>query len=521
MNRTTSLLLPALLLSAVSPFLHAQAASNQPVEGDAGQGYRLKTTTRLVVLDVVVLDKQGKPVKGLDKSQFSVLEDKKPQTIRNFEPHEPLPADATPKVIVKSTADLQKIGTDPVDILVFDELNSKFEDMGYARDRMEKYLLRQPEILPRPTQLLAAGDAHFVVLHDYTQSRKELLDALKTHMPQYPWQMMRNQVGDGALERMAQTLGILSQIADASNGTKGRKNIVWIGAGYPSIDTSAMDQEDQDKIYDVIKVVTSRMLASHVVLYVIDPSGVHGMQQDTGTDDEGNPTAGDMTSGLGPFTDKLDFATFAPATGGEVFAERNDIDREMDEGLRESATYYTLTYVPTNTDDTSTAFRDIRVKLKDPSLHAVTRKGYFGGPLPVEAAPKADTKPSNQLKWDMAAAAQTTLAYNGLDVRVRETNYGYVLAITAKGLTWTDEANGGRTSEVTVMAVCTNGKGKSICRESREIKDRIAPTDDIERGERVAFPFKLEVPNNATHVRFVVRDSGSGRIGTADLDLNK
>ncbi|MDE1163152.1 MAG: VWA domain-containing protein [Acidobacteriaceae bacterium] len=519
MNRTTSLLLPALLLSALSPFSYAQAAPDQQPVGDASQGYRLKTTTRLVVLDVVVLDKKGNPVKGLDKSQFTVLEDKKPQTIRNFELHEPTPADQKPKVIVKSTADLNKIGTDPVDILVFDELNSKFEDMTYARDRMLKYLMRQPEILPRPTQLLAAGDAHFVVLHDYTQNRQELLDALKTHLPQYPWQMMRNQVGDGALERMAQTLGILSQIADASSGTRGRKNVVWIGAGYPSVDTSAMDQEDQDKIMETIRVVTSRMLTSHVVLYVIDPAGVQAMQQDTGTDDEGNATSSNLASGLGPFTDKLDFATFAPATGGEIFAERNDIDREVDDGLRESSSYYTLTYTPTNTDDVSTAFRDIRVKMKDPSLHAVTRKGYFGGPIPVEVAPKQDTKPSNQLKWDIGAAAQTTLPYNGLDVRADEISGGYKLNVVAKGLTWTDLEDGSRTAEVTIMAVCTTEKAKSVCHESREIKDKIKPTDDIERGERVTFPFKMDVPERTTHLRFVVRDAGSGRIGTTDVDM--
>lgn len=519
MNRAHTLLLPALVLTSLSPFVAAQAPSNQQPTGDASQGYRLKTTTRLVVLDVVVLDKKGEPVQGLTKDQFTVYEDKAPQTVRNFEPHVPPPANDKSQVIVHGTEDLKKIGTDPVDILVFDELNSKFEDMGYSRDRMLKYLMMQPETLPHPTQLLAAGDSHFEVLHDYTQSRQELITSLKTHFPQYPWQMMRNQSGDGALERMSQTLGILEQIADASNGTKGRKNVIWLGAGYPSVDTSSMVQEDQDKLYAVIKVVTARMLASHLVLYVVDPAGVHGMTQDTGTDDEGNATSGDLASGLGPFTDKLDFASFAPATGGAIFSERNDIDREVNEGLHQASIYYTVTYIPTNTDTEKTDFRNIKIVMKDPSLHAVTRAGYFGGPTQVEEAPTGTNTPSNQLKWDLAAAAQTSLAYNGLDVHAIAINGGYSVNVVAKGLSWSDLEDGSRSTEVTVMAVCTTPKSKSVCHESREIKEKIKPTDDIERGERVAFPFKLEVPDRATHIRFVVRDASSGRIGSADVDL--
>jgi hypothetical protein len=45
----------------------------------------LHVASRLVVLDVVVLDRNGKFVSNLDRSQFTVIEDKVPQAIRSFD----------------------------------------------------------------------------------------------------------------------------------------------------------------------------------------------------------------------------------------------------------------------------------------------------------------------------------------------------------------------------------------------------------------------------------------------------
>jgi hypothetical protein len=46
----------------------------------------IRVTSRLVFLDVTVVDKKGRPVvKGLTKDDFTITEDKKPQRIFSFE----------------------------------------------------------------------------------------------------------------------------------------------------------------------------------------------------------------------------------------------------------------------------------------------------------------------------------------------------------------------------------------------------------------------------------------------------
>src|SRR5271156_5772898 len=47
----------------------------------------IHATARLVVVDVVVTDGNGNPVKGLKQSDFHLIERKSPQTIQSFEEH--------------------------------------------------------------------------------------------------------------------------------------------------------------------------------------------------------------------------------------------------------------------------------------------------------------------------------------------------------------------------------------------------------------------------------------------------
>ena len=119
------------------------AAQSSTANTSALQGATtLHVTTRLVVLDVVVLDKAGHPISNLDRSQFSITEDKIPQKLRSFDPPSghAMPGGNHARPVVRGTADLAKIGNAPVNILVFDELNTKWDETGYARLRMEQFL---------------------------------------------------------------------------------------------------------------------------------------------------------------------------------------------------------------------------------------------------------------------------------------------------------------------------------------------------------------------------------------------
>jgi VWFA-related protein len=482
----------------------------------------LHVTSRLVVVDVVVLDKAGHPVSNLNQSDFSITENKVPQKIRSFDAPSghAMPAGSAEHPIVNSTADLAKIGNAPVNILVFDELNTKWDATAIARQQMERYLKAQPEILKVPTLLVAAGDSRFTVLHDYTQSRADLLEAIRTHFPSLPSQMMRGG-SNSSIDLLEQTLGTLSEITESTRGTRGRKNIIWVGSGYASLDTTTLTAEDEASLLDVIHRVTARMLAARVTLYMVDPAGV----ATGGTEDEGTPADDDgaAVTGIGkfgPYAGSLDFGSFAGATGGEIFSNRNDINVAIGQSIQDGGVYYTLSYVPTDPSDDAAKYRQIRVKVKTPGLHAVTRDGYFPATEEVDRIPVGKKeKPDNQLQFDIMSAARTRLVYNGLAVSAKASHDGYTLLVGARNLHWDDQPDGSRIAEVTVMAVCFNGKDKELQSNSVEKKEKIG-AGALNDASVLAIKVPLDPPLKAERVRFVVRDAATGVLGTADASLD-
>jgi hypothetical protein len=73
-----------ILLYVMFLFLPAGSLPAQTSAGSLGQP-TLKTTSRAVIVDVVVDTPKGEPVPSLRQQDFQVFEDGKPQTIDFFE----------------------------------------------------------------------------------------------------------------------------------------------------------------------------------------------------------------------------------------------------------------------------------------------------------------------------------------------------------------------------------------------------------------------------------------------------
>jgi VWFA-related protein len=515
------LLMPVVLRAQDAPFPPTNGDPSEvgatPQQDKAHQPFKLSVTTREVVLDVVVTDKKGNLVKrdDLRKDDFTVFEDKEQQRVRSFEPpsaHQ-MPA-AAEKPIVSSAADLKKIGDAPVTVLVLDELNSRFEDMSFSRNATVKYLQSQPAALKEPTVLLIASNTTFQQMHDYTQDRDALIAVVKKHMPEYPWRMMDSgKSGPGAVERMAQVLAALQQIAQASTGTPGRKNLVWVGNGYPSADLNSLDDRTANTIETAVKRVTDRLLAARITMYTIDPSPGTTTVVDVETPEDLDTSQNE--TGSDPFgSGTASFETFATSTGGKAFRGRNDINNEIGEGIAAGSFYYTLSYTPSNTSTDAAKYRKIRIVMKDPNLRATTRDGYYQETA-ADANPvnDKDSKPKQQmanLQLDISGALTSTISYNGLNVKAAKAADGaYRITVDAAGLTWGPDAKGVESAEATVAGGWYDAKGKLF---GHVLREEVSP-----RGDEAVFSLPIVVPAGTARLRMVVRDAVSGRMGTVDI----
>jgi VWFA-related protein len=508
--KLTAAVLLALLPAAA---LHAQDAS--------APAYNFKVKTRIVILDVVVTDKKGNAVTNLTKDDFTVYEDKQPQTIRTFEPPSAhvMPPSPDGKAIVTSAADLPKIGDAPITILVLDELNTQFTDMSYARNSLEKYLLAQPEVLKQPTALLVVNNTKFVLLQDYTQDRAGILKALKNHTPQNPYKAATN-AGSVAVERIAQTMSAVIQIAEATRGTPGRKNVIWVGVNGPGVKLEGADPVIIKDMGDITKRVTQTLLETRVTLNYIDPT-INQASNDGGML-SGDDDSADIND-TDPFSVDVDFNQFAPATGGKIFAGRNDINNEIATSIDTGNAYYTLSYSPSNEVEDAAKYRGIHIKLSNPNLIATTRDGYYPEAANANNSVNDTALPAVQrkktLELDLSNAATSILSYNGLTVTAQKGTdpAAWQVSVVSRDLSWPSLPSGGVHTEVTAMSVAYDGKNKILGHVTREMASTLKA--DEATPATVVFPVPVELPSGTKRIRFIIRDAITGKIGTVDVTL--
>jgi VWFA-related protein len=159
----------------------------------------------------------------------------------------------------------------PVDIILLDEFNTRFEDMAFARYSLKKFLDKQPDKLPAPTMLIAVDLQHFTVLRDYTQNKDELINALDHHFVSYPWQMHQ---GAWVGERYATAFITLRRVAQAVIGHPGHKNMIWIGRGFPPMRFDRMEIDATNRINNAVQDCVNVLRDARVTLYTIDPAGL-------------------------------------------------------------------------------------------------------------------------------------------------------------------------------------------------------------------------------------------------------
>jgi VWFA-related protein len=151
----------------------------------------LHVTTRMVLVDTVVLDKEGHPVEGLKADDFIVTEDGVRQRIASFserlsKPANPtnppvLPAHVTtnrPEVTQTSAED----GT--MAVLLLDGLNTPPQDQLYVKQQMLKFLARQYD--PNTKLAVIALTNKLTVLQNFTQDPLLLRSALDHYLAQTP-----------------------------------------------------------------------------------------------------------------------------------------------------------------------------------------------------------------------------------------------------------------------------------------------------------------------------------------------
>ena len=226
-----------------------------------------------------------------------------------------------------------------------------------------KYLRKQPATLEEPTAIMVLTKHRLTKVADPTQNTALLIDKARKIELELPSHSSENGL-QGAADLMLTSLLALDEIALSSADRQTRKNVIWIGTGFPTLSSYSVDLVDRDRFLGYVRYTANWLQETRTTLYTIDPKGLPVGETDYLSGNIGSTFVG---QDFGATTGELIFESLAPATGGKIYRNRNDIDIALANAAANGATYYTLAYYPQNSDFDG-KFRRIQVQVVDLSL---------------------------------------------------------------------------------------------------------------------------------------------------------
>jgi VWFA-related protein len=404
------------LLTTAHPIQAQQSAppASSPAQQPAEPTPTIVSISRAVVLDIVVVDSKGHPVKGLKKSDFTLREDGAPQTLKSFEEHSSSTlsaANTAPKLPANTyTNYIAAPDNNASTVLLIDAEDTNIDAQMYLHEQLVEFMKHVPQ---GASMAIFVLDDRMHLVQGFTTDQQALLDAVnrKWANPHFGIYDGKNDA-DRHFRRDILKEG-MQELGRYLSGFPGRKNLIWISD--PSIITDAyrIDEIGPDRAPAAVGTglappankgagVATRPASDasleHGILTNEDPSNLIGNPfRDTASfQDDLSETADVLTlsrvavylvdaRGLvtGPpqtgervNLDNSYLDSVAEATGGKSYYNTNGLRNIVAEVVDIGSNYYTVSYTPTN-NNWNGKFRHIKVELTSQNANLQYRNGYI------------------------------------------------------------------------------------------------------------------------------------------------
>ncbi len=508
----------------------------------------VKLTTHLVQVNVIVRDKQGRPVTGLTKEDFTVLDNGKPQTVRFFS-METNRMDAAPSVPLPAavyTNRLEQRGSVPTAItaVLFDGLNTRIQDQAYARQQILKFLR---ELKPNDRIAIYALGTRLRILQDFTNDVDSLLKAIGRHA-HVGGQLDASRVdepdsGDRELDdflrdaservaaayttrRVEDTAQALATIAHHLAGRPGRKNLIWVSGGFPiqiGMDSASLTAERR-AFSQEIERATRAVNQANIAIYPVDARGLIGVFDAMPSMDPARRSMSPQASAnvnsraaRAIFDTQATMRELADRTGGRAFLNSNDIAGALRNAVDDSQVTYNLSFTPDHFQWNG-QFRQIKVKVRHSGVDVRYRKGY-------QALAEVAAGTDQQMRVaEVNLAATSPLEATGIGLTVRKVasspHLSLQMQVDPREVGF-QQKDGRWAAGLDVLVAMRDEKGDVLGSYSRTAGFNLKPeTYDALLRSGISLAMQCDVAPRATKARVVVRDMASGQIGSVDVILN-
>jgi VWFA-related protein len=520
-----------------------------------------KARVNLVMVPVVVRDKQGRAIGNLTKDDFQLFDKGKPQLISRFSLEKPGSLAVKPKADSKAEPGEKPGGESVVAAMperfvayLFDDIHLAFADLAHVRDAAARHI--DHSLLPTDRAAIFTTSGQLGI--EFTDDKDKLHETLLKLIPRpltggmsgfdcpnvsyYQADLIQNKndpqaLAAGIMETMAcasldptmrsaaesmtraaasrelsmgsqetrVSLYLLRDLIRRMAATPGQRTIILASPGF-------ITPEEYQELTDVL----DRAIRANVVINAIDARGLY-------TDPEFDASRRTVDLQSSRIKAQLDreaaraqadvLAELAAGTGG-TFVENNN---DLEEGFRRAAAapeyYYVLGFSPQNLK-LDGSYHRLKVSLKSPSgVTADARKGYY--------APKHLSDAAENAKEEIREAlfSREELRELPIDLRTQffkpDSQTARVTVLVHVGLKDVKfrKVEGRNRNDMTIVAALFDRNGNYVTGVQKTLEMRLLDETLVKRAES-GFTLRntFDVKPGAYLIRLVVRDAEGQQI---------
>ena len=538
----------ATLVTLLSLGSLAPAQQNgQQVNQQAGGTYTITNNVNIVLNNVTVRDKKtGEIVKGLKASDFTIIEDKKPQHVASFDYQNVDQAavlaeknTVTGKATIAQLLDRQ-LGASAQDlrdhrlIVVFFDLSSmQPEDIDRAVQSGEDYVNKQMQ--PADLVALVSLSTGLTMDQDFTSDKQALLRGLGRYNGQDASAAGLTPGGttgttDGTADDTTtfaaddseytslntdRELFAIRTIAKSLERVDQRKSMLYFSGGL-----SRNGIENQASL----RAATNEAAKANMAIYSVDTRGLQALPP-VGDASKGSLRGTSAYSGKATqaqfnsnFASQETLGTLSADTGGKAFFDSNDFGPAFQQVQHDTEAYYIVGFKSTN-QARDGSFRHLTIKVNRPDVTIQYRPGYYA-PADFQHSKTEDREVqlTEQLRSDLPIT-DVSVYLQALYFRLEDNKFYVPISLIVPGSQVPFLKNGDK-DKATLDII---GQVKNIQNiPVGNIRDTVKLNLDAALGvkqKNIQYSTGFDLAPGRYHVKFVVRENQTGNMGSFETDI--
>ena len=505
----------------------------------------IRATTEIVLVNVVARDKKGNLARDLRQQDFTVLEDGQKQQVSSFDfenidelalaqqsmatANGTAGAAAAPDAVaaVQRTADARDRR---LILLYFDFSAMDPEQIDRAVDAAKKYV--NTKMQSADLIAIVSLTTNMRLDLDFTDDKNKILALLSAYNSSSGQGF--DSGATGSAEGAAETGGsftpddtdyntfsadrkllALQSLIQSVGKLPQKKSLIYFSNG---ISQSGLDNQS------ALRAATATAVKANVAIYPLDVRGLQalpggGEAQNASLHGQSAYTGASVLNDLNSNAASQEtLSTLAADTGGKAFFDSNDFSGVFSQVQKDTSAYYILGYTSSN-HLRDGRFRHIRVVVNRPDLKLDYRSGYYAG---RDFEHSGHTDREQQLKDELASDLPATevAVYAGTAYfRRDDSHYFLAVSIVVPGSQIPFVQEKDRDNATLDIAGEVLESGKFPVGQLRDtVKLAVESTRQVRR-KNVQYNTSFLLAPGSYHLKFVVRENRTGRMGTFEADV--